>query len=188
MAAGLKPLGGTPAVETRVVRLPFDEMPSRQELEKRAKGQDFHGEHARRMLAVLDKSGSLPTHLDYPMTAWRFGDDLAIVFLAGEVVVDYAVRLKRELDWTKLWINAWSDAIPSYIPSKRVLLEGGYEADFSQIYYEQPARYAPDIEDIIVGAVKEALGERFGARPEAGPSPFHVHPAMDVKGASKPSK
>ena len=183
--AGLKPLDGTPGVETRELRLPFDEIPPRQAFEAQAGKQDFYGEHARRMLATLDETGSLPTHLDYPVTTWRFGDDLAIVFLAGEVCVDYSVRLKRELDWRRLWINAWSDDIPSYIPSQRVLREGGYEADFSQIYYDLPTRYAPEIEDIIVHAVTGILADGFRSPPELGPSPFHIHPALGGKKASR---
>ncbi len=84
-----------------------------------------------------------------------------MVFLAGEVVVDYAVRLKRELDWSRLWINAWANDMPGYIPSRRVLEEGGYEADFSQVYYEQPGRYDPGVEDKLVQAVRELVGEPF---------------------------
>ena len=186
--AGLKPLAEAPKVQTRQLRLPFDAIADRDHFESRAGLQNFDGEHARRMIAVLDERGAFPTHLDYPVTTWRFGDDLAIVFLAGEVVVDYAVRLKQELDWSRLWINAWSDDVPSYIPSKRVLREGGYEAGFSQIYYELPARYAPATEDIIVRAVREMVGDGLHPRAELGPSPFHVHPDLDVEELSKPPK
>ena len=64
------------------------------------------------------------------MSVWKFSNDLAMVFLAGEVVGDYSVRLKRELDWSRLWLNAWANDMPGYIPSRRILREGGYEADF----------------------------------------------------------
>ena len=59
---------------------------------------------------------------------WVFGDSLALVFLAGEVVVDYALRIGWEGDSARLWVVAYSNDVPCYIASKRVLAEGGYEA------------------------------------------------------------
>ena len=103
-----------------------------------------------------------------------------MVFLAGEVVVDYAVRLKQELDWSRLWINAWANDMPGYIPSRRVLEEGGYEADFSQVYYEQPGRYDPGVEDKLVQAVRELVGEPFEARADQEPSPYHKLPSGEA--------
>ncbi len=50
-----------------------------------------------------------------------------MVFLSDEVVVDYALRMKREMDGSRLWINAYTNDVSSYIASKRVLKEGGYE-------------------------------------------------------------
>ena len=38
-----------------------------------------------------------------------------MVFLPGEVVVDYALRLKRELDGARLWVTAYSNDVPCYI-------------------------------------------------------------------------
>ena len=55
---------------------------------------------------------------------WCFGDEMAMVFLAGEVVVDYALRLKWEIDPDRLWIAAYSNDVPCYIPSRRILSEG----------------------------------------------------------------
>ncbi len=132
------------------------------------------------MLAKLDMQGSIPAEISYPMSVWKFGNELAMVFLAGEVVVDYAVRLKRELDWSRLWINAWVNDMPGYIPSRRVLEEGGYEADFSQVYYEQPGRYDPGLEDELVQAVRELAGEPFRARADQEPSPYHKLPSGEA--------
>lgn len=175
----LTPLPGAPTLRTRQLDLPLAPPPDRTHFEGLASRQGFHGEHARRMLGILDREGALPRTVDFPVTVWTFGEELAVVFLAGEVVVDYSVRLKRELDWSRLWINAWVDGVPGYIPSKRILEEGGYEADFSQIYYEKPSRYAPEVEDLLVGAIRELVGEAFSPDPARGPSPYHVHPSRD---------
>ena len=132
------------------------------------------------MLARLDAAGEISDKVDYPLSVWKFGKELAVVFLAGEVVVDYSVRLKRELDWSRLWINGWANDMPGYIPSRRILSEGGYEADFSQVYYEQPGRYDPSVEDKLVNAVKEMVGLEFRSKPDQKPAPFHKSPSGEV--------
>ena len=94
----------------------------------------------------------------YGVTSWTFGDDLAMVFMEGEVVADYSLRLKAELG-DKVWVNAYSNDVQGYIPSERILYEGGYEADSSTYYYAVPGRFAHGLEDKIVGAVHEHLEE-----------------------------
>ena len=116
---------------------------------------------ARTLIERLDRGESLPTTVPYIVQTWCFGDDMAMVFLAGEVVVDYALRLKWEIDQDRLWIAAYSNDVPCYIPSRRVLSEGGYEADFSMIYYGHPSRLAPATEDLIIQAVHAILPSAF---------------------------
>jgi neutral ceramidase len=158
----LTELTETIAAEQRMIQLPLARSPGKEHFERLSQDAGFHGYHARQMLKQLENQGQLATHVDYPVTCWKFGEELAIVFLAGEVVVDYAVRLKTEMDWSRLWINGWSNDVPSYIPSRRILAEGGYEAGFSQIYYELPTHYDPALEDLIVGTVRKMVGNRFG--------------------------
>ena len=86
---------------------------------------------------------------------------MAMVFLGGEVVVDYALRIKWETDATRLWVTAYSNDVPCYIPSRRVLDEGGYEADMSMVFYGRPGRFAPEVEDLIVRTVHELLPPAF---------------------------
>lgn len=69
------------------------------------------------------------------------------------MVVDYDLRLKKELAGRELWVTAYSNDVMAYIASARVLKEGGYEADSSMVYYGMPTRWAPAVEDIIIGAV-----------------------------------
>ncbi|QDU52836.1 neutral/alkaline non-lysosomal ceramidase N-terminal domain-containing protein [Gimesia panareensis] len=86
---------------------------------------------------------------DYPVQVIQFGNDLTMVALGTEVVVDYALRIKQELyeeDGPAIWVAGYSNVYSGYIPSKRVLLEGGYEAS-------RP--YKPDVEERIIGKVLE---------------------------------
>jgi hypothetical protein len=99
-----------------------------------------------------------PSSAMYGVTSWTFGDDLAMVFMEGEVVADYSLRLKAELG-ERVWVNAYSNDVQGYIPSERILYEGGYEADGSSFYYALPGRFAHGLEDKIVGAVHDHLEE-----------------------------
>jgi neutral ceramidase len=77
----------------------------------------------------------------------KLGRDLTLVALGSEVVVDYSLRLKRELAGTAgVWMAGYSNDYSGYIPSLRVLKEGGYEA---------AAGWAEDVEDRIIKAVQE---------------------------------
>jgi putative membrane-bound dehydrogenase-like protein len=165
----LAPVGGP--LRTRLspdLALPLADLPSRPQWEQRSRRTDAIGYHARVQLARLDRGESLKTRIPYCVQTWTFGDCLALVFLPGEVVVDYGLRLKRELDGRRLWVNAYSNDDPCYIPSERVLKEGGYEGGGAMVYYDVPAPFRPGLEAKIIGAVKDQLAADFGPRIDAG--------------------
>lgn len=161
----LIPLTRTPVCRLTTLDLPFEPHFSRGEWECRATNSGIIGHHARQWIARMDRGMTLPPTLPYPVQTWVFGDQLAMVFLGGEVVVDYSLRLKRELDPSRLWINAYANDVPCYIPSRRILSEGGYEAEASLWYYDRPQRLSPAIEDQIVAAVEDQLPASFRRSP-----------------------
>src|SRR5208282_996489 len=86
--------------------------------------------HAKRMIEHIDQGR--PVRAEYPhysVHAFALGDQLTLVALSGEVVVDFAIRLQKELggEKTPLWVAAYANDVIGYIPSVRVLREGGYE-------------------------------------------------------------
>ena len=96
-----KPLAPMLVARRETIQVPLGKLPAREELQRQAAGdQGAFGARdvARHFLSILDRDGELPASFDYPITTWTFGDDLAMVFLPGEVTIDYALRLKRELD------------------------------------------------------------------------------------------
>ncbi len=107
--------------------------------------------------------------LDYAIQLWAFGDELAMLFLPGEVTSEYALRLKRELDRHRLWVNAYANDAPCYISCARVIEEGGYEAVESMANYGQPGPLDPKVEDIIIEAAHEMLTPTF-SKPEREPA------------------
>jgi hypothetical protein len=103
-----------------------------------------------------------------------------MVFLPGEVVVDYSLRLKREFDRSRIWVNGYSNDVPCYIPSRRVLEEGGYEGGGAMVYYDRPTKFAPDVEERIVGAVHDLMPRGFLAAPDAKESAAGNRPLITL--------
>ncbi|HMJ64724.1 MAG TPA: neutral/alkaline non-lysosomal ceramidase N-terminal domain-containing protein, partial [Candidatus Binatia bacterium] len=171
------PLNELPRFQSKQIQLPFQKHFTREEWEERAKQPAIVGYHARKNLARLDRGENLPATLPYRISTWTFGDELAMVFLAGEVVVDYSLRLKKEFDSARLWVTAYANDVPCYIPSRRILQEGGYEAEGSLWYYDRPARLAPESEDLIVNTVHDLLPKKFVADPKKAEFPRPKSPA-----------
>ncbi|HEX3599694.1 MAG TPA: neutral/alkaline non-lysosomal ceramidase N-terminal domain-containing protein, partial [Lacipirellulaceae bacterium] len=151
--------------QLQTITLPLQRLPTREAWAERAKAATADGYYAKVQLAHLDAGEKLPTTVAYPVQTWKFGKSLAAVFLSGEVVVDYSLRLKKEFDASRLWMNAYANDDPAYIPSERVLKEGGYEGGGAMIYYGLPAPFAPGLEDKIIAAVSAQLGDDFKAPP-----------------------
>ncbi|MCC7474405.1 MAG: neutral/alkaline non-lysosomal ceramidase N-terminal domain-containing protein [Pirellulales bacterium] len=138
------------------IDLPFGELPTRADLMRdAAKGIDREKKCAQFLLAQWDGEGKLPQSYRYPIQAWKLGGDLTWLLLGGEVVVDYSLRLKQELGLGKTWVSSYSNDVMGYIPSRRVLAEGGYEGDISRYYYGLPAKWHPDVESHIVAKACE---------------------------------
>jgi hypothetical protein len=159
----LKPISGKLECRASKIGLPFEKVPSREDYEKILAGSSNAptAYHAKKEMARIDRGEKLPAELPYMVQEWNFGDRLAMVFLPGEVVVDYSLRLKREFDPQRLWVNAYANYVPCYIPSKRVWAEGGYEGGGAMIYYDLPTRLSQNTEELIINAVYEIMPPTF---------------------------
>jgi len=117
-----------------------------------------HGPLQTSMTTVnLELTGKDREPFPYPVQIIQFGKDLSLITLGTEVVVDYSLRLKRELSGRgpAIWVAGYSNVYSGYIPSKRVLLEGGYEA--------KSRPWKPELEERII-ATSHELFDRFNAK------------------------
>jgi hypothetical protein len=154
----MKPLEAKLTSRYKEITLDFDKIPGKEKWAAESMSKN-HGirNRALRFLKLLDGGGVIPTtYPGYPVQVWKFGDELTWVALGGEVVIDYNTRLKKDLGMGRpLWITAYANNVMAYIPSERVLKEGGYEGDSSQVPYGMPAKWAPGIEERIIKTVME---------------------------------
>ncbi|MCS7044992.1 MAG: neutral/alkaline non-lysosomal ceramidase N-terminal domain-containing protein [Gemmataceae bacterium] len=157
----MEPLHGNWSTVYRELALPYHEVPTRERLVEATKSSNkYEVNRARELLRQLETKGSLRGDYPYPIQVWRFGSDeraLIWVMLGGEVVVDYALRLKQELTPGRTWVMGYANDVMAYIPSLRVLKEGGYEGASSMIYYGLPSIWGTRIEELIVDHVHQAV-------------------------------
>jgi neutral ceramidase len=136
------------------IDLELADLPMAEELRRVVSdGNRYEQSRARMLLAQIDSGTPLSPTYPYPVSMWKLGQDLRWVILGGEVVVDYALRLKSELEGP-VWVAAYANDVMAYIPSRRVLQEGGYEGASAMVYYGLPSSWAPSVEQAIVGEVK----------------------------------
>lgn len=153
-----KPIKGPFAARYETISLALGELPTKEKLTADLLSKEYAVRtRATRLLKELEGKGKIADHYPhYPVQVWRLGGEVLWVALGGEVVIDYNLRLKKELAGdARVWVAGYANDVMAYIPSARVLKEGGYEADSSMIYYGLPTRWAPTLEEKIVAKVKQ---------------------------------
>ncbi len=156
----LQPVRGPVKIAFGQADLPLQAPPPRAELEKQASRKGgIQAWVAQQMLGKLKRGETLPTHYQCPVTVWQLGDDLTLVGLSGEVVVDYVALLEKALGPNRLWLSAYCNDVFGYLPSARVLAEGGYET--RGLYTGGIGLFDPKAQDVLVAKVRE-LAEQAG--------------------------
>jgi neutral ceramidase len=157
----IRPLAGPLNTAFQRIDLPFHNPPTRDELLRRMEDKSDANasgrRHAQYMISIIDRDGKLPDRYPYPVQVWKFGKDLSLIALGGEVVVDYSLRLKAQHGWNNTWVAGYSNDVFAYIPSRRVLVEGGYEGGGAMIPYGQPGPFGSAVEELIVEQVNDLM-------------------------------
>ena len=153
LAGDMTPISGDLATSYTEIDLALDKLPAREQLESdQATSNRYLAQLSKMLLAQIDGGTPLAQTYPYPVQVWRLGPELLWVTLGGEVVVDYSLRIKSELG-PKTWVAGYSNDVMAYIPSRRVLLEGGYEGGGAMVYYGLPAPWSPEVEESIMRQV-----------------------------------
>ena len=158
LSAGLKPVEGPLRTRYSEIDLPFGAMPTRQQLTADTASKDkYIANRAKVLLERWDREGGLKPDYPYPIQAWKLGEGPTLVLLGGEVVVDYSLRLKKEVGAGNTWVFGYANDVMAYIPTLRVLNEGGYEGGGAMVYYGLPSPWGLDVEERVVGEVRRQV-------------------------------
>ncbi|MBI3880760.1 MAG: neutral/alkaline non-lysosomal ceramidase N-terminal domain-containing protein [Verrucomicrobia bacterium] len=159
----MRPVGGPIRAAFDRAELPLEKTPGKDYYEAKLKEKaPATQRYAQDHLDRLARGEKLMTSYPAPLQVLRFGGDLTLVAISGETCVDYSYRLRRELPDERLWVAGYCNDIFAYVPSMRILLEGGYEADANLIYYGFPTRFAPAVEDTLVKKARELVRQAGG--------------------------
>ncbi|WDQ15713.1 neutral/alkaline non-lysosomal ceramidase N-terminal domain-containing protein [Rhodopirellula sp. P2] len=154
LTSEMHPVQGSLRTSYAEIDLPFDELPTREEIELNSRSENrYEVARAKMLLEQIDGGAPLLPTYPYPVSAWAVGDGPLLTTLGGEVVVDYALRLKSELTGVQTWVAGYANDVMAYVPSRRVLGEGGYEGGGAMVYYGLPTSWGPSIEKDIVQEV-----------------------------------
>ena len=169
LIANPKAIAGPLYAAKEYVSIDSAKPPTRAELEKKAKSNNrYDRRHAETLLEIWDAEGALPKNYPVPVQVIQFGDRLTMVTIGGEVVVDYSLRLKRELGKNRaVWVAGYSNDVMAYIPSLRVLREGGYEGAAAMRYVRStphPGPWAESLERRLIDRVHTLVRRLYPKR------------------------
>jgi len=131
------------------VDLPYATLPTVAELQAQANEPDVYGELARAMLDHPDwLAPSIPLHLQRLDVA----DGLSLLAMNGEIVVEYGLRI-REAGGGATLPMGYANGMTGYVPTARIIAEGGYEAGEARPYFFLPAPFDPTVETVMNDAI-----------------------------------
>jgi hypothetical protein len=152
----LKPLLNSAYYE---VDLAFSKLPNLEQIRKDTRSTNVYvARRAKRLLEQMKNQNLLAETYPYPIQLWKLGDKLNWIFMAGEAVVEYSLKLKLNLGSSNTWVASYCNDLCSYIPTQEILRKHGYEGDRSMIYYGLPTTWDEKcLEEDIIGAVGELV-------------------------------
>jgi neutral ceramidase len=161
----LKAINGPLRVAFERVDLPLQRFSSREEIMQVGEQErSFRKFFVQGALRHLEEKGPLPEAYNAPFAMWQFGDDLTLVGFSGETLVDYVSFTERDLGPLDLWIAGYCNDLFGYLPSARVLAEGGYE---TRGIYTGVGLFAPEVENVVMETIKR-MAEQVGRPMPAG--------------------
>ena len=154
--APMTPADGAISARYKVIPLALSTPPTEAEVDQQLLSQDVYIQRrAKKLKRIYQESGQLPVSLPYVVQVIKIGDAVQITALSGEVTVDYSLLIKYHYPRDKQFVMGYSNDCPAYIPSLRVLREGGYEGGDSMVYYGVYGPWAPSIEEDIMKTIHE---------------------------------
>src|SRR5207247_1183772 len=110
--------------------------------------------YARYMLKDYDE---LSKPYPYPIQALAFGGDLTVLALGGEVVVEYALWAKKQFGADRLIVAAYSNDEMAYIPTAKMIAEGGHEGREAMFPYGHPGVWDAEIESTLYNGITQVM-------------------------------
>ena len=130
---------------------------SRQDFEKMLSDKDpIRVRFAKAHLQAYDERRPMRS-VQLPIQAMRLGKDMVIVALGGEPVVSYALQTKAAHPRLRLIVAGYSNDVLGYVPTAKMLDEGGYESINSSMYYGLAAPFTKNVESDVLETIRAVI-------------------------------
>lgn len=150
--AEMKTVRGPIRCQLELVELPLQSLSAADLATMASTGASWQRDGVKKLLQKIGEGESPKTSYATPVALWQFGDDLTLVGLPGEVVVDYVSLIENAIGPLRLWVAAYCNDVFGYLPSARVLEEGGYEC---RGLYTDIGWFAPNAQDVMSAKVRD---------------------------------
>ena len=125
LAGEMTPIAGKLSTTYAEIDLPFAKLPTRDELASQAASSDKYQAARCQIAAGRDRWRTAPQpDVSLSRSGLRLGDGPVWITLGGEVVVDFALRLEKELPNDRVWIAAYTNDVMAYILAPRLARRG----------------------------------------------------------------
>ncbi|MFC5402960.1 neutral/alkaline non-lysosomal ceramidase N-terminal domain-containing protein [Cohnella soli] len=127
------------------VELPYQQVSNREQLERYALMDGIEGEWAALLMKQSDvQNRGAVAYFQY----FSFAEQLGFLTANGEFVSGYGLWIKQRTQGRVLAVG-YSNGMIGYVPTKRQLEEGGYEAAVSYRYFGLPGTFSYEIEQLL---------------------------------------
>lgn len=161
LSEDMRPLMPEISTSYAEISLPLNAAPGKEELGEMVVSlpEAYQKRAAARLLKEMENGHTPITNYPYPVNCWKLGEQ-TLIALGGEVVIEYAIELKRRLG-QDIFVLGYTNDVMAYIPNSVILKEGGYEGASSQMVYGMPSTWKDNIEQLIIEKVLE-LAKQVG--------------------------
>ncbi len=151
LAEKMTPLASAIQHAYQEIDLALQPPPGREELKNMVtEQQGYMKTWALRMLEEIKDQKPIPTSHPFPLQILKLGE-YTIFNMGGEATIGYANKLKEKYG-PDIFVMAYSNDVMGYIPTEKILEEGGYEGYSSQMVYGLPNAWKPGLEEQILDA------------------------------------
>ena len=158
-----RPITGRLKAGFSLAQLEFQPHADRNTLEQQTRDKNQYKRwKANYLLGELNAGRRVPRTYELPVQGVALGQALLLVAIGGETVVDYSRRFKSEHSRDNgplLWVAGYSNDVFGYLPSRRVLKEGGYEGGNHMVYTKFPGPFTETVETRVFEAIARVLGQ-----------------------------
>ncbi|MBO4392925.1 MAG: hypothetical protein J5800_01160 [Spirochaetales bacterium] len=105
------------------------------------------------------KQSTIPDTVDGKLAIWILNDDVAAIFIPGELFSQIGIDLKRLWDGKLCILAGYSNGMLGYMPSKSAVREGGYEVEVGYRSDLHSGPFTEKLEDELTQGIKDLFDE-----------------------------